>query len=224
MKNLRKYIKSLIKEAMLDPKVFAGDEIPEDMLAGEDDFKKGIIDLSRTEYRSAQELADSLEMMPAPVASAGGYETLRDKGKKIKYKQWMADSAVSRINHVSGWGLKKPSAIKTKEEKWAFGLLEDLFNSTKQKAQDGMIIEDLFDYFLDGSFNILIEIQKIHIDSDIYDQIYEASDWLLEDFIKITREAYKDDQKKAQPLISKQQRDKYRKFQIETLEQWVWPE
>ena len=87
-----------------------------------------------------------------------------------------------------------------------------------------MIIEDLFDYFLDGSFNILIEIQKIHIDSAIYDQIYEASDWLLEDFIKITREAYKDDQKKAQPLISKQQRDKYRKFQIETLEQWVWPE
>ena len=87
-----------------------------------------------------------------------------------------------------------------------------------------MVIEDLFDYFLDGSFNILIEIQKIHIEPDVYDSIYLASDWLLEDFTKITREAYKDDQKKAQPLVSKQQRDKYQKFKIDTLDQWVWPD
>ena len=211
MKNLRQYIRALIKEAMLNPSVFSQDEIPESMITGDEDIKQTISDFSKTDFRSAAELADSLDASPAVVAAGGGYDELRAKGKKIKHAHDIADKIIGYINflHHTLFLLKKQNK-RAQNVDWTFSQVFNLLDITKQKAQDGMPIEMVFDYVLHGAASLL---EKLHNNLGCCEtDIYDAFDILLINLTAVTKKAFANEPTKLKAILAKQQSDKFRYY------------
>jgi hypothetical protein len=198
MKISRRQLRQIIKEAMLDPKVFAKDEIPKNMLAGDPEMRQKISDFSKTDYLAAKELADSLDMIPGAVASAGGYGGLQRKGKKTNKAMKKADNLVRRLDYQTRAVAKSQAKQRYNDD---FGSSEtnradayqpiyDLLNDLKKEAQDGVDPEILFDDFLAAADQHMATIWKGS--PSMKKELYDLYNKMAEDFVHIGSK-YEDD-------------------------------
>ena len=102
-----------------------------------------------------------------------------------------------------------------------FGLdLLEVNDVTKQKAQDGMPIEMVYDYVLHGAASVL---EKLHNNLGCCEtDIYDAFDILLINLLGLTKKAFANEPIKQKAILAKQQSDKFR-YYIPLNPKWQTP-